>query len=257
VLPKLKVEKASTLFLDCICALASPDAQPFSAWKRSNDGRYEDYLKEVKYSRPIYIFWLAQIKNSAVHSKSDQYKEKDIKNSDSHTPLTTKTRYLNKDNPEWMNQLGRITRAVMTDMESCVMKPNISQIEAKAHDKMIRTHIVDVTGNNDLSVRPLAHEQSENIQFDFDDITVLKTKDTVMQMLHYIAQADKFAESLMGKNPDFFYHTVLVKVEWMKHVLSEKFDPSSTEYLAGYDTYQRIKKYLPDLFSNELNGGVS
>lgn len=258
VIPVLNTEGKSTLFLDCISAISSPKAIPFSTWKKKNMGLYEDYINSSVFTQPVYLFWLAHIKNSAVHANSDKYRDGDIKNFNSHTSLTEKTNYLGSDNPEFVNQAGRISRAVLQDIESSVYQPNLDKLQSKIHDKNIRSHLVKITENDDLSVKAIAQEDNTYVssEFDFDDIRIIESKETVVQMLHYIAQADKYSEQLKKMNPDFFYFTVLVNVEWHKYVLSELFSPKSDAFIQGKSTYENIKKHLPDLFTNELYGGI-
>lgn len=258
VIPILKNEGKSTIFLDCISAISSPRAFPFSAWKTKNKGLYQDYIASNELTQPIYLFGLAHIKNTAVHSRADKYRDGDLKNYNSHTSLTEKTSYLGPDNQEFKDQAGRISRAILEDIESSVYQPNLNKVREDVHDKKIRTHLVSVTGNDDLTVKPISTENDleSRVELDFDDIQIIESKETVIHMLHYIAQTEKYSEQLSKKNPEFFYYTALVNVEWFKYVLSDLFNPKSESFIQGKNHYERIKAHLPELFFNELYGGL-
>jgi len=128
ILEQLYHRKASPLFLDLMFALQQDSGQSYNSWssrqlKQSSSQilpSYEHYFSSV--TRPLNPNTInyGHIKTSAIHSRSDHYRESDLINHNSHTSNTEKISYLTDENQEWINQNGRISRLVLHDMQCFV-----------------------------------------------------------------------------------------------------------------------------------------
>ena len=97
-------------------------------------------------------------------------------------------------------------------------------------------------------------DEIDNAGIDADSIIVLDTDETVINMLHYINEAERQKDTLIANNLPFFERTVLPNVEWM-HIVISKLSPASVK--DGERSYNEIQTILPPLFSNELRAGIT
>lgn len=242
-----------SLFVDAIQAFLDPDATEHLPWSRSTEGpnSYEDYFKAVTLPLPISYFGAQQIKNSAVHARSDRYRDSDLVNDNSHTSLTEKLSYLTDSNQEWVNQVGRVTRMVFDDLINNVYS-NLTAIDMYTTEKMTTTKFLyDQPTDNYLISKTGQVEYTDQICIDDDIILVVESETTAIMMFHYIDQADKFKGTLLEKNPIFFSQTVLPNVEWM-HFCLMKFNLKIMKQAAL--KYKKIKAHLPDAFEYKNQG---
>lgn len=253
---KKQFEKYETddLFLKAFRCFLGKDVMTFNSWvnKSTGDVLYEEYVKHAEKSTPQSLFTGTHIKNSSVYSKSDQYRDEDLINENSHGSLTEKLSYMTDCNQEWLNQVGRITRMVLKDMESHAFSPSITSIEAEAIDLKVKTKVIQNCNDDKVIVNNIGqviHKDSSE-----DQIVVIDSIDNAILMLHYIEQAELNYKQLAYINPEFLASTVLVNLEWM-HSCLEQFAPQNI--IAASDKYKKIKKVLPRLFEHELAGGIA
>jgi hypothetical protein len=210
------------------------------------------------------IFTLGRIKNSAVHSRSDKYRDDNIETDNSHSPETEKRTYLSDSNNDYIDRFGRVLRVVANAMVNLQYAPCSSLDIRTKVEKSIKTTIVEMSETNlsganvgkYVNYLGIADPPKSEIHIDTNlrDILVLDTPETVVNMLHYIEDATKNQEFLLNDAPEFFYRTVLPNVEWMEWVLSII---STNSLHAGAKAYGNVKSFLPDLFVYELQGGIS
>lgn len=248
--------KVSPIFIDAMQKMVNEKAVTRHQWKSINREKRNDHgNKAILRILPRNIFGLQHIKTSAVHSRSDQYRDGDLVNYNSHTSQTEKISYLTDDNKDWVNQAGRITRLTLHDIENSVYKPNLSAVEAAVNDKNIRTQIVASTDNANIEINRLGETINRGeYNFDIDDIIVIDSIETALAMLHYVEEASAHKHRLIRHNPEFFTRTVLVNVEWMYYTLGLLNAQHVNDARKQYD---KIKAYLPELFKNEILGGVT
>lgn len=266
----LQYAQASAVFIRGYVAMALHHEESFDVWghrqrKKNNSVSIEIYRKLVKRPLPILNFGLAALKNSSIHARTDQYRDGDLVNLNSHTSLTEKLSYLTDSNKEWVNQNGRVTRLVLKDIENYVFKPNLMVVEEIAYEAIVRTHVVNslsdgISDKTAVVINSIGRVDRKKTvvelpNTDFNDILVLDSKETVVTMLHYISEAERQYDNLIGNALNFFEETVLPNVEWMEYLLRNgKLSPEMIK--GGKDEYEKIKDFLPKLFENELRGGV-
>lgn len=265
---ELAKQKVNSLFIDTMKVLSEYGGTTHIQWckdqkSKLNQGLLEaidtsipHYLETVENPTPQTWFHLEHIKTSTVHSNADKYRDNDLINWNSHTSITENLSYLTDDNKDWVNQVNRITRLVLHDIENYVYKPNLKAVDIDVHDMTVSTQITKVTQNCEFSINHLGQAEGLDIppECEIDDVLVIDCEETALTMLHYIAQVDQHKDSLLIHNPEFFTRTALVNIEWMHHVLT-RLDPLHVNH--AYKKYKRLKKYLPTLFAEEMRGGVT
>ncbi|MFT6508352.1 MAG: hypothetical protein ACJAUK_002467 [Colwellia polaris] len=252
---QFKTHKTDDLFLKAFKCFMGKDVITHNLWRKTPDGYglYEDYLAQVEKSAPQTLFTGTHIKNTAVYSRVDQYRDDDLINENSHTSLTEKLSYMTDNNQEWLNQVGRITRMVLKDMESHAFAPSITGIEAEVIDLKVQTKVSKSRDDSKVKVNKIGQVVQKKDASE-DQIVVIDSIDTAMLMLHYIDQAELKYKELVRINPQFLASTVLVNVEWM-HSCLEQFEPDNI--LAANKKYKKIKAVLPGLFEHELARGIT
>lgn len=215
---------------------------------------YEEYCKNVDCPLPESLFHPTHIKNTAVYARADKYRDSDLINSNSHSSITEKLSYLTDHNKEWVNQVGRITRMVMQDIQNNVYKPSIAAADAAVNDKILHTQKINNQIPTNIRIDRLGQAviSSTDLAIRQYEIIVVDNQSTAIVMMHYISQADKFRKTLFLNNSKYFFESVLVNIEWMHYCLSS-LDPKNVS--AARVKYESIKDYLPDVFDNEINGG--
>jgi hypothetical protein len=144
-----------------------------------------------------------------------------------------------------------------------VYQPNIRSAVQKSYDMTLRSRVIKVAGDkanvdsfqiNSLGQVHTPVLNSDELEIDPNDIIVLDTPETVVNMLHYIDQAENKQHLLITHSLSFFENTVLPTVEWMQSLIQEQLSSQSVQ--EGESCYEEIKAILPELFSNELRAGV-
>ncbi len=246
--------KTDTVLVDAMLTLFSRESVGYEEWikqKGKEKDSYSDYMSKCPYSRPQSMFGGSQIKSTSVYSNSDLYRDNDLINYNSHSSLTEKVSYLNDSNKEWVNQVGRISRLVMDDIEQHAFAPSLNIIETEAHLKSIHTTVKAATGVDNVSVNSIGIELIEE-SGDWESITIIESESNAISMMHYIEQASLMYRKL-NDNSATYLEKILINVEWMNYCL-DKFDPKTVS-LASI-RYKNIKEHLPRLFTNEVSGGI-
>lgn len=242
------------LFLKAFGCFMQPDIETFSFWQKNNTekGLYVDYLSRVEKTCPQTLFTGTHVKNTSVYSRTDKYRDKDLINTNSHSSLTEKLSYMTDNNKEWVNQVGRITRMVMTDIELHAFSPNIVGMEAEVQNLRLKTKIIAEQGDESVKVNQINKViQGTSLG---DNVIVIDSVDNAVLMLHYIEQAESYYKTFVEVNPEFLESHLLINVEWMYHCL-EQFAPKNLKEASL--KFGKIKSVLPSLFEHELAKGVS
>lgn len=243
-----------SLFLDALNILIRSKGITFEEWKSKNKRNtdYEQYLMKCSNTIPEKLFSGTHIKNTSVYSRSDQYRDGDLVNDNSHTSLTEKLSYMTDKNKDWVNQVGRITRLVLDDIENHALSPCGQFIDDEVYEKILKTRVSQVTSSektriNNLNIHVESAESSE-------DFVVIESTDNAVSMLHYVEQAELNYARLSNNNPDFVENTLIINVEWMFHCLNQ-FSPETLK--SANELFSEIKDVLPKLFLNESVGNIS
>ena len=249
----LSRRKTDDIFKKSYLSIVHNSGPSHSSWEHHQRSRnlpsnIECYKKLVKNPLPQLHFHLSSIKNSSVHSRTDAYRDGDLVNFNSHSSETEKCSYLTDANKEWVNQYGRITRLVIKDLENYSYKPNLYKSISLAQDKSMRTRLIKDHKPNPIKI----HIDSGNTSF--DEVIVLETTETVINMLHYIQQVEEKYSSLINHSLEYFEKTVLPTVEWMHYVIHQMMPQPIV--LQGSKDYDQIKNILPPLFTPQLAGGI-
>ena len=208
---------------------------------KSRTGQSKADYAHAPFPLPLYQFTLTHIKNTAVHSGHDNYRESDLINHHSHTSETEKHAYLTDNNKDFVNKLGRITRLVLHDLKNVVYQPSINAMQQAVNDLETRTQVVDATGGSDANVQSL---QETIVQDDTNnDIIVSDTLDGALYFMHYIDQVEKVFTRLLAVRPDFVERTPLVQMEWMTRTLSRM-----SQAKAAKKQYASLCEHLPPPF---------
>ncbi len=243
---KLVLQRAegTSLFTRAMLALEQGQENSKQFHRRTGKG-VNEYKLLVSQPLPASIFTLTHIKTTAVHAKTDIYREADLVNNHSHTSLTEKTSYLTDANKEWVNQAGRITRIVLHDLQNVVFQPPVTAISQAVNDLKLRTKIIKVTQTKDV----LTHSLIGNTISSHDEsaLIVSDTTDTALYFIHYITQAEAILPKLLLVRPDWVERTLIVQIEWMTCTLTRMQATATAQ-----KTYIKLAKHLPSLFNHLL-----
>jgi hypothetical protein len=221
-------------------------------------------LKEAKdtESPVMAMFSFTAIKNTAVHAASDKFDPTQLLNHNSHNNETERNSYLTEDNEEWKNNCGRITRAVMNDIEVNLYRSTqlekqsfksefikvIDFIKIKKAESLARFKIITDREDgsiNDLGISRKPHSAEVDLP---DAIYLVDSPETVMKLKHYLFEAEKHHKALLRQAPEFTFNTLLPTVEWIE-VLFQKSKFSLSSLTKGMEMFNAYKKVLPSLFT--------
>ncbi|MEI6895805.1 MAG: hypothetical protein V5789_14515 [Colwellia sp.] len=274
ILRALEKRKSTPVLLDCVNTMISKGITK-SFWanrKMSKDTSVEAFRTKVNNPLPISWFSLEAIKNSAVHSRSDKYRVGHLVNYNSHDNKTELDSYMTSDNPDWLNNCGRVTRSVMHDLSINLLSPSsdlvfngdftqaLEVINDKKNDVLSRLKLVTNTKGkvNELGImKEYVPEEGDYP----DSIYLLDTAETYVQMKHYLAQGLKHYKQLLMSNPVFLEYTVLPTCEWIDVLFNASnlkipngkgFSKETVK--AGDVMYKKYHNHLPSLFTAQLKG---
>ena len=236
--------RAMTCFLD-------KDLIDFNLYSK-NIYSYDKYKKDTIKYLPHSMFTPTHIKNTAVFSRSDIYRDGDLVNQNSHTPLVEKTSYMTDDNKEWVNQVGRISRMVMHDIQQEAYSNITKRIKIEIEERKLLTTIIGNTSTSRSKIKKL-NNMDFNSESKGPTYIVVESVSNAIRMLHYISQAKKYSDALIERNHEFYMNTVLINVEWMHYCITLFSSKTMSE---ANKKFIKIKNVLPNSFESELNAGV-
>lgn len=254
------------LFLKTMKVILS-NSYSFDSYKKkhkilSSPEARNDWLKTSNYCRSK-LFGLASVKNTAVHAKSDHYDPTKLLNFNSHTNQTERLSYLTTENIEWMNNAGRITRAVMQDIHNNLYQLSneelnnfyseftkcLELIDIKKEETLCR--LKTLTGQRDGEVVDEVGIKNvkEVMEGDLpDSIYLVDSPESVMKLKHYISESEKHHQRILKQNPEFLFNNLLPTLEWIE-VVFDKGMFSTSSISKGEDMFNRFGHYLPPIFA--------
>jgi len=248
---QLQQRQYSSVFMSVMTALILNHGETYAVWRPQNKQlKSADYWTLVKNPVPLNWFSFNMVKNSAVHARTDMYREGHLINKNSHDNKTEKSSYLSQENKEWVNQHGRITRLVMVDIANTIYKPSLDAVKRHTADMQIRTEIVTATDGQVNEIGVISN--IKNKSFLPDAIVVIDSVVTVCLFNHYIAQAEEKYEQLLHVNIEFVEKTMLPTVEWMAELLATRFLKENVK--KGGEDYENLKHNFPSLFDAQIIG---
>ena len=211
------------------------------------------------------FFGLSMIKTSAVYARTVNYNPSSLINFNSHSNATERDNYLTNNNKEWINNCGRVTRAVIKDLLVNVFSPSqknvrgfnteftqaLDYISNKTKETLASQIFVEQSNQsraNDLGIFENKHFSSDVLP---DTIYVEDSKWTVMKMEHYIAEVQRKHKLLWQQAPIFLFSTVLPTVEWIEELLDGEYF-SENNIKEGRRLLATYCKDLPPFFSSQL-----
>ncbi|MEQ3660717.1 MAG: hypothetical protein ABNH21_17370 [Glaciecola sp.] len=268
----LEVNKASSVYVDALSRIIENGialkVYENRIQKSSIDVDYrQDWLLRCGTPKKHDLFGISCIKTSAIHARSDTFTPTQLQNYNSHTNDTERKNYLTEHNQEWLNNCGRITRAVMQDLHVNVFVPSKQKKQCFNSDFTRASEVIDMRCSNVLNRLRLVtrkdHGQVDELGFlkenplehaDLPDtLYLLDSPETVMKFHHYVHEAEKKHKQLAIRSLDFLLFTVLPTVEWVSTLLAEKhFSKESLE--KGKELFEQYAQILPPHFSAQLGG---
>lgn len=225
-----------------------------SKWKKFN----ESFCKGD-------IFGLACIKNSSVHANSDKFDPTKLLNLNSHTNETEDRYYRNSGNEEWTNNCGRITRAVMQDIQSNLYQLSKTDKQIFISEFINANDSIQTKKSEILSrIKMLTGQEEGQVTNEFgfgkrknvmegdlpDAIYLLDSPETVMKLKHYLWQAELHHQAILKQSPDFLFNTLLPTVEWIEDVfIKSRFSKASIS--KGEEIFEQFKGALPPIFKSQ------
>ncbi len=262
----LSREKSSPVFLEAVNKVLENgvDKEEFTV---SHKGSAENWMVECKTPAKGRLFGLENIKNSSVHAASDDFDASKLMNYRSHSTETERQSYLTKENEVWLNNCGRVTRAVMHDLQCNVFRPSsadkmlfqsdftkaIRFVEHRKSDVLARLKIVSEKEQGEVDDLGFISSKAFIDGELPDTLFLVESPDTVMKLKHYMNELNRTHEQLAKVNPEFLFYTALPTVEWIEAVFSNRLFNSATVY-KGEVQYKQLQAHLPPLFSVQLGG---
>lgn len=257
ILANLKAEDSVPVFLNCLSTLvANGEKYCAKTWAHEKSNTP---LKKA-------LFGPNSIKTAAVYARSDTFDPSTLMNYHSHSDRTERNAYLTKENEEWMNNSGRITRAVMQDIAINLFRPSkqdvqifnsefskaLKTIESRSQEALIRMKVVTgrVSGEiDDVGIATSHESQSGQDQA----IYIVDDAYAVVKYLHFLAQLDKQHKILLKRAPEFLFNEVLPTAEWIEQLFSR--NSFSVESMSKAEAiYTQYKDSLPQLFKAQIGG---
>lgn len=251
--------QASNVFYEAICALLKNGVRKIDVSRQ----QLEDAEIETEVAGTF--FGLSMIKTSAVYSRSASFNPNSLLNHNSHTQETERQNYLTENNLEWLNNCGRVTRSIITDLLVNVFRPsqeNQTQFNsefAKALD------FINSKKNESLALQVFVSEKdtqenktdeigvisrgSETVAA--ESIYVEDSEWTVMKMLHYKNEVKLRHKQLWEQSPIYLFSTVIPTLEWIEEILIGDYF-SFKNIQTGKLLFEKFGKELPQLFTANI-----
>lgn len=254
---KLKHKKTTGVFYDAISILLK------NGVRKADTKRHKLAAQETEMSSNF--FGLMYIKNSAVYAQTDHYDPSSLINFNSHNNETERLHYLTKHNQEWINNCGRVTRAVLLDLLVNVFRPSqqdltkfnteftrsLDYITNKNNESLASHKLISLGQESNVNALGIYNKSPQTSESDNYSIYVENSKWTVMKMEHYKNQVEQRHRALMDQSPIYLFSTVLPTLEWIEELLNG--DHFSEVCLReGKELYLKYAKDLPPFFIAQL-----
>lgn len=245
----------TSVFLDAMKALVTHGV--------NEKGKTEQQRSECETLVKQSFFGLSQIKTSAVYAQSDFYDPTTLINYNSHTNQTEKESYRTLHNPDWVNSCGRVTRAVMSDIEINVMRTSqtdkrlfsseftlaLESVKQRVDDTLLRMKIV--TQKDQGRVDELGFtDKNRFVEGDLPDTLYLEdSPETVMKLRHYLEEFEEKHTLLLSCAPEYLFNTALPTAEWIAMLLDDKTKFTKQNREKGFALHEEFKSILPPHFT--------
>ena len=259
---QLSKEKVSPVFIECVLAICEKGVR-----KENYERKNTNWLLNCETPTVTRIFSAEAVKNSKVHSQSDNFDPSRMTNYNSHTNETERTNYRTENNQTGIDNCGKVTRAVMNDISLNVLRPSKSQvyeynttiksalqaIKLKADNTLALLKVV--TGKNNGKVNGLGFLVSnEGIEDSLpDNIYLVDSPETVLKFLHYLGELERSHQKIFQRAPEYLFLEALPTAEWIETVLSTRLF-SKEVIIEGQKLYKKYKKDLPPIFTAFTGG---
>ena len=258
----LSKEKVSPVFIECVVGICEKGIR-----KENYERKNTNWLLNCETPTVTRIFSSEAVKNSRVHSQSDNFDPSRITNYNSHTNETERTNYRTEDNQTWIDNCGKITRTVMNDISLNVLRPSMSEvseynttiesalqaIKLRADNTLALLKVV--TGKSNGKVNGLgflvSNEGSESSLP--DNIYLVDSPETVLKLLHYLGELERSHQKIFQRAPEYLFLEALPTAEWIETVLSNRLFSKKT-VIEGQKLYKKYKKDLPPIFTAFTGG---
>jgi hypothetical protein len=248
----------TSVFLDAMKALVTHGV--------SQRGKAEQQRSECETLVKESFFGLSQIKTSAVYAQTDFFDPTTLINHNSHSDDTEKESYRTSHNSDWVNNCGRVTRAVMSDIEINVMRASqndkrlfrseftlaLESIKQRVDDTLLRMKIV--TQKDQGRVDELGFtDKNRIVEGDLPDTLYLEdSPETVMKLSHYLGEFEKKHKLLLSCSPEYLFNTALPTAEWIAMLLVDKTKFTKQNRDKGLVMYDKFKNILPPHFTAQI-----
>ncbi|WP_027874394.1 hypothetical protein [Spongiibacter marinus] len=255
VLASLKSEGSVPVFLNCLSALVS-NGEKYCAKTRAHENSSTPLKKS--------LFAPNSIKTAAVYARSDTFDPSSLMNYHSHSDRTERNAYLTKENEEWMNNAGRITRAVMQDFAINLFRPSkqdlqnfnsefskaLKTIDSRSKEALVRMKVV--TGKSSGDIKNFGVAESYQMQSNREqEVYILDDAYSIVKYMHFLAQLDEKHKLLIRRSPEFLFNEALPTAEWIEQLFDRKV--FSMESISKAEViYSQYKDSLPPLFSSQI-----
>ena len=251
--------QASNVFYDAICALLKNGVRKLDV----NRQKLEDAEIETKVAGTF--FGLSMIKTSAVYSRSASFNPDALLNFNSHSNETERQSYLTENNLEWLNNCGRVTRSVITDLLVNVFRPSqenqthfntefakaLDFINSKKDESLALQVLVSESDTQEGKTDEIGVISRDSDTGAADSIYVEDSKWTVMKMLHYKQQVKEKHKHLWEQSPTYLFSTVIPTLEWIEEILNEEFF-CRENIEQGKFLFEKFGRELPRIFAAKI-----
>jgi hypothetical protein len=215
---------------------------------------------------PDDFFGFSHIKTSAVYASSDSFDPASLTNPRSHTSETEREHYLVEMNQEWLDNCGRVTRAVMRDLYVNVFMASESDKQLFESEFTKAAERIKTRADDVLTCLKIVTEQTSGrvdelglvsagalIDGDLPDtIYIQDSPETVLKLKHFLAQLQEKHALLRECAPEFLFFTALPTAEWIESLFDNKrFSKASLE--KGQKMYDKYQSHLPPHFTAQLS----
>lgn len=211
------------------------------------------------------LFGLSLIKTSSVYAKTITFDPTTLLNLNSHTDNTERLNYLGKNNEDWQNRCGRITRAVMSDIAINVLRASnvekasfesefmntVEAIKQRSNDTLSRMKMITEKASGRVDELGLyVVTQSDNSELP-DALFLEDSPETVLKLTHYLAELERKHKELLKYAPEFLLSTALPTAEWIECIFDNK-KFSNENLKQGQALYRRYANILPSHFTAQI-----
>lgn len=259
---QLSKEKVSPVFIECVVAICEKGIR-----KENYERKNTNWLLNCETPTVTRIFSSEAVKNSRVHSQSDNFDPSRMTNYNSHTNETERTNYRTEDNQTWIDNCGKVTRAVMNDITLNVLRPSKSEvyeynttiestlqaIKVRADNTLALLKVVTRKSNgkvNGLGLLVSNEGSEDNLP---DNIYLVDSPETVLKLLHYLGELERSHQKIFQRTPEYLFLEALPTAEWIETVLSNRLF-SKEAVIEGQKLYKKYKKDLPPIFTAFTGG---